>query len=207
MLLSRLHEAGMAIIPRAEKKSRSRRDGFGRSGRSTSREETAMTSPAPLDTQELLERSVRGDTAARQELLVRHRARLRRMVAVRLDPRLAARVDPSDIVQEALADAAVHLDDYLRDRPLPFYPWLRQFAWERLCKAHRHHIHSQRRSITREEPDMPLPDDSVQKLAHQLLGSRTSPSRRLIRQEQREQVRAALAELTPPEREVLVMRH
>src|SRR5215471_8987484 len=136
-----------------------------------------MAMPATsADTRELLERSVRGDAAARQELLVCHRARLRRMVAVRLDPRLAARVDPSDIVQEALADAIVHLDDYLRDRPLPFYPWLRQFAWERLCKAHCHHIHAQRRSIIREEPDMPLPDDSVRQLAHQLLASGTSPS-------------------------------
>jgi RNA polymerase sigma-70 factor (ECF subfamily) len=167
----------------------------------------AMTSPAPADTQELLDRSVRGDAAARQELLVRHRARLRRMVALRLDRRLGARLDPSDVVQEALADAAVHLDEYLRDRPLPFYPWLRQFAWERLCKLHRHHIHAQRRSINREELDMPLPDESVRYLAHRLLTSGTSPSRRLIRQEQREQVRAALAELAPRDREILVMRH
>ena len=166
-----------------------------------------MMSPAPPDTQELLERSVRGDAAARQQLLARHRARLRRMVAVRLDPRLGARVDPSDVVQEALADAAVHLDDYLRDRPLPFYPWLRQFAWERVVKAHRDHIHAQRRSILREEPDMPLPDESVRQLAHRLLASGTSPSRRLIRQEQRERVRAALAELAPRDREILVMRH
>jgi RNA polymerase sigma-70 factor (ECF subfamily) len=166
-----------------------------------------MTSPAPPDTQELLERSVRGDATARQELLARHRARMRRMVAVRLDPRLGARVDPSDIVQEALADAAGHLDDYLRDCPLPFYPWLRQFAWERVVKAHRAHIHARRRSILREGPDMPLPDESVRQLAHRLLASDTSPSRRLIRQEQREQVRAALAELTPPDREILVMRH
>src|SRR4029078_4228519 len=117
-----------------------------------------MPQPATPDTQELLERSVRGDATARQELLVCHRARLRGMVALRLARRLGARVDPSDVVQEALADAAGHLDDYLRHRPLPFYPWLRQFAWERLCKLHRHHIHAQRRSITREEPDMPLPD-------------------------------------------------
>ena len=54
---------------------------------------------------------------------------------------------------------------------------------------------------------MPLPDESVQQLAHRLLASGTSPSRRLIRQEQREQVRAALAELEPRDREVLVMRH
>ena len=166
-----------------------------------------MTSPEPTDTQELLDRSVRGDVAAWQELLVRHRARLRRMVANRLDRRLGARLDPSDVVQEALANAARHLDEYLRDRPLPFYPWLRQFAWERLCKLHRHHIQAQRRSIDREQPDMPLPDESVRQLAHRLLASGTSPSRRLIRQEQREQVRAALAELEPRDREILVMRH
>ena len=166
-----------------------------------------MTSPTPPDTQELLERSVRGDAAARQELLVRHRARLRRMVTVRLDRRLSARVDPSDVVQEALANAARQLDEYLRDRPLPFYPWLRQFAWERLCKLHRHHIHAKQRSINREEPNMPLPDESVRRLAHRLLAGGTSPSRRLIRQEQREQVRAALAALAPRDREILVMRH
>jgi RNA polymerase sigma-70 factor (ECF subfamily) len=166
-----------------------------------------MTSPAPSDTQELLEQSVRGDAAARQELLARHRARLRRMVALRLDRRLSARLDPSDVVQEALADAARHLDEYLLDRPLPFYPWLRQFAWERLCKLHRHHIHAQRRSIHREEPEMPLPDESVRQLAHRLLAGGTSPSRQLIHREQRERVRAALAELSPSDREVLVMRH
>jgi RNA polymerase sigma-70 factor (ECF subfamily) len=129
------------------------------------------------------------------------------MVALRLDRRLGARLDPSDVVQEALADAALHLDEYLRDRPLPFYPWVRQFAWERLCKLHRHHIHAQRRSINRDEPDMPLPDESVRQLVHRLLRSGTSPSRRLIRQEQRERVRAALAELGPRDREIVVMRH
>jgi RNA polymerase sigma-70 factor (ECF subfamily) len=162
--------------------------------------------PSPPDTQELLERSGRGDPTAREELLVRHRARLRRMVSVRLDPRLASRIDPSDIVQDVLVDAAVHLDEYLRRRPLPFYPWLRQFAWERVAKAHRNHIYSQRRSIVREEPDIPLLDESARHLA-QLMAGGTSPSRRVIRREQHERLRAALAELGPLDREVLVMRH
>src|SRR3954468_20220302 len=87
-----------------------------------------------LDTEELLDRAGQGDGEARQRLLARHRYRLRQMITVRLDRRLAARGDPSDIVQEALADAARGLDDYLRDRPLPFYPWLRRFAWERLVE-------------------------------------------------------------------------
>src|SRR6476619_211078 len=95
--------------------------------------------PPDSDTQELLDRSTGGDDAACQALLARHRARLRRMVEVRLDRRLAPRVDPSDVVQEALADAAARLDDYLRDRPLPYYPWLRRLAWIRLDRIHRRH--------------------------------------------------------------------
>src|SRR5262245_55398443 len=76
------------------------------------------------DTELLLQRAGRGDPSARAQLLDRYRGRLRQVVACRLDRRLAARVDPSDVVQEALADADRKLGGFLRDRPLPFYPWL-----------------------------------------------------------------------------------
>src|SRR3954465_3996851 len=102
--------------------------------------------PDVTDTDELLRTAELGDESARAELLARHRDRLRRMVAVRIDRRLAARVDPSDVVQEALADAATGLSAYLRARPLPFYPWLRQVAWLRLVQLYRHHVVAQRRS-------------------------------------------------------------
>src|SRR5947199_1017053 len=104
-----------------------------------------MTTDA-VDTDELLRTASLGDEAARDQLLARHRDRLRRMVAVRLDRRLAARVDPSDVVQEALADAARRLDDYLRERPMAYYPWLRRLAADRLDKAHRRHT-AGRRSV------------------------------------------------------------
>src|SRR5271166_4336869 len=92
------------------------------------------------ETDALLERAGRGDAQARQRLLERHRSRLKRMVAVRMDRRLAARLDPSDVVQEALADAARDLPEYLQSRPMAFYPWLRQLAWDHLLRLHRHHI-------------------------------------------------------------------
>ena len=112
------------------------------------------------DTDELLGLAADGDAAARADLLARHRSRLRRMVAYRLDRRLAARVDPSDVVQEVLAEADRQLDHYLRERPLPFYPWLRRLAWERLVKLHNRHLGAQRRSVRREEPGvLALPDE------------------------------------------------
>jgi RNA polymerase sigma-70 factor (ECF subfamily) len=160
------------------------------------------------DTDELLRRTERGDGAARVRLLERHRARLRQMVAIRIDRRVAARVDPSDVVQEALADAAQHLSDYIRKRPLPFYPWLRQFAWQKLVQLHRHHIYARRRSVAREEPGpLPLPDPSADVLAGALVASGTSPSGRLILHELRGRVQAALARLGLRDREILVMRH
>jgi RNA polymerase sigma-70 factor (ECF subfamily) len=145
---------------------------------------------------------------AAQRLLARHRGRLRQMVAVYLDRRLAARVDPSDVVQDALADAARGFASYLRERPLPFYPWLRQLAWQRLGQVHRHHIRARRRSVEREVPwDIVLPDQSAEALADRLMASGTSPSRRMIRDELRRRVQAALDRLAPRDREILVMRH
>jgi RNA polymerase sigma-70 factor (ECF subfamily) len=158
------------------------------------------------DTEHLLERAAAGDGAAREQLLQRHRRRLGRMVAVRFDPRLTARVDPSDVVQETLAEAAANLDRYLRERPLPFYPWLRQLAQRRLIELHRRHVQARRRSVTREVGPPGLPDNSALALADRLFARTSSPSAGLRRQERRDRVRAALAALPEPDREVLVLR-
>src|SRR6185312_14360459 len=134
----------------------------GCAGRSLGEGRVAMAPSSDLNTEGLIERARRGDDDARQRLLEGHRARLRRVIAVRLDRRLLARLDPSDVVQDALVAAASGLDAYLRDRPLPFFAWLRQFAWERMIELHRRHVRAQSRSVVREEPwSPPLPDESV----------------------------------------------
>jgi RNA polymerase sigma-70 factor (ECF subfamily) len=158
------------------------------------------------DTEHLLELAAAGDDDARGQLLQRHRGRLKRMVAVRADARLAARVDPSDIVQDTLAEAARRLDGYLRERPLPFYPWLRRLALERLTVLYRRHIRTRRRSVVREEA-AGLPDRSALELAERLFARGSSPSARLHREELQSRVRVALAALTDTDREVLALRH
>ncbi len=163
---------------------------------------------APPDTDELLRRTADGDADARNRLLARHRHHLRQMVAVRLDHRLAARVDPSDVVQDVLVEADRRLPEYLRERPLPFFPWLRQLATERLLDLHRRHLHAQRRSVRREEPGrLALPDESAEALADRLAASATGPSQQLLRKEARQRVRAALEQLPARDREVLELRH
>jgi RNA polymerase sigma-70 factor, ECF subfamily len=157
------------------------------------------------ETEELLQKAGTRGTEL-QILLERHRERLRRMIAVRLDSRLASLVDPSDVVQEALTDASNKLDGYLRDRPLPFYPWLRRLATERIIQFHRRHLGTQKRNVTRERRLEPaLPEDSAIRLAEYLAASGTSPSQQVLRDEQARRVRAVLERLAPNDREVLVM--
>jgi RNA polymerase sigma-70 factor (ECF subfamily) len=169
--------------------------------------EEAMTRQGS-DTDQLLEQAKSGDRQARQALLARHRDRLGRMVAVRMDRRLAARADPSDVVQEVLLDAHQQLSDYLRQRPLPFYPWLRQLAWDRLIDLHRRHISAKKRSVVREEQRaLPLPDESALDLARRLTGGTSAPSRQALRTEMHSRMFQALAALAERDREILAMRH
>jgi RNA polymerase sigma-70 factor, ECF subfamily len=166
-----------------------------------------MSSPE-LDTEELLARAGQGDASARGQLLVRHRRRLRGMVEVRMDARLTARVDPSDLVQETLVEAHRRLDAYLRNRPLPFYPWLRQLAVDRLIELNRRHIRAGKRTVQREEADrLQLSDQSVQALVGRLVSPASSPGARIDRAEERQRLRAAMEHLSDRDREILVLRH
>ena len=147
-------------------------------------------------TEHLLQRAGEGDQLALGQLMEIYRGRLRQMVAFRIDPRLSARLDASDVVQEALAEAAEKITEYCQKRPLPFYPWLRQFAWLQLVHQHERHLWAARRSVTREhEAFLPLSHPSALKLARQLRGAAPGPSTAMIHREQTERIRAGLQRL------------
>lgn len=158
------------------------------------------------DTDELIERARGGDAAASAALLDVHRTRLRRMIAVRIDPRLARRVDPSDVVQDTLTTALRKLPQYLEERPLPFYPWLRQIAWNRLVDLQRRHILAGNRTVNREDA-WDLAERSARLLANRLSQFSSTPSSRMIREELTQRVQIAMRQLPEPMREVLVLRH
>src|SRR5215467_1742920 len=129
------------------------------------------------DTVELLERARQGDGQALNDIFSRHRDRLCRMVDMRLDRRVQARIDASDVVQDAYLDVVNRLDDYLQDPHLPLFLWLRLVVGERLLKLHRHHLGTQMRDAGREVSLYrgALPPASSAALAAQLMGRHTSP--------------------------------
>jgi RNA polymerase sigma-70 factor (ECF subfamily) len=160
--------------------------------------------PDSRETQALLERVAAGDDLACAHLMERHRTRLHDFVDDHLDPLLRARLDASDVVQEAQMEATRRLPDYLQRRPMPFQVWLRRTAYERMLMLRRRHIEAARRTIRRE---VQLPDRSSLVLAQNLVDPSGSPSSRLNREDLARRMRKALDRLSPTDREALLMRH
>src|SRR4051794_10720181 len=82
--------------------------------------------PDSDDTRALLEQAAAGDAGAVGRVLAKHRDGLRGFADLHLDGPLRARIDPSDLVQEAWADMARQFPDYLARRPMPFHLWARK---------------------------------------------------------------------------------
>jgi RNA polymerase sigma-70 factor (ECF subfamily) len=155
-------------------------------------------------TRRLLATLREGDRRALGALLDRHRPAMRDLVALHLDPRVAARADPSDVVQEAQADMARRIDDFLAREPMPFHVWARKTAYERLLDLHKSHLRRARRAAGREAP---FPDHSSLLVARPLLAGGPSPSQQAEARELAGRVARAVAALPEADREVLLMRH
>jgi RNA polymerase sigma-70 factor (ECF subfamily) len=161
------------------------------------------------NTADLIERARAGDKAALSEIFARHRDRLRRMVEMRLDRRLQARIDASDVIQDAYLEVATRLDEYLRAPTLPLFLWLRLVVGERLTTLHRQHLGTQMRDANHEVSLYrgALPAASSAALAAHLLGKHTSPTEAVVRAERVLRLQEALNMLDPIDREILSLRH
>ncbi len=160
-------------------------------------------SDEPPETVMMLRRLRQGESRALAELFDYYRPRLHGMIRLRMDPRVAPRLDASDVLQEAYIDAARQVQGYLASPRVAFYVWLRALAWERLWKLQRRHLGARRRAV---DLEVSLPAESSALLAAQLLARGPSPSEALLQDELRQRVQRALAKLKPADREVILMR-
>src|SRR3954470_11362033 len=158
---------------------------------------------------DLMDPARAGDPQALAALFDRFDDRLRHMVRLRLDRRLAGRLDTSDVLQEAYLEAHKRFGEYLRDPAIPAFLWLRLVTGQALTDLHRHHLGARMRdaglgvSLHRGS----LPQASSVSLAELLLGRLTSPTRAAQRAEMQLRLQEALNRMDPVDREVLVLRH
>jgi RNA polymerase sigma-70 factor (ECF subfamily) len=159
-------------------------------------------------TDDLLQRARQGDRTAVEQLLGQFRESLRRMIALRIDPALSARLDASDVVQDVLVEANRRLDDYLRGSTMPFHLWLRHIAKDHVIDAHRKHRKAQRRSIDREQSLVPrgLAEGSSIQMMGQILDQELTPATAAIRQEMEQRLAQAIGQLEEDDREIILMR-
>ena len=156
-----------------------------------------------------LREASRAGPAAVAPLLEAHRDRLRWMVALRLDPRLRARVDPSDVIQDAMVEAIGRLDEYLTRTDVPLYVWVRSITAQKLVQVHRHHLGTEKRDVRRESPveNAALPVVTSVALAGALVADTPTPSERAVAEEERQELLRALDAMDELDREVVALRH
>jgi RNA polymerase sigma-70 factor (ECF subfamily) len=160
---------------------------------------------------ELLDDACKGDDGVLAVLVNRHRARLERMVALRMDRRLQGRVDPANVVEEAYLAVRSRFPQYSysADPKQPFFLWLRVEVGQKLADVHRFHLGVTMRDAGQEVSLQcgPLPQVTSQSLAEHLLGKFTSVSRAAVRAELKLRVQEALNSMDAHDREVLILRH
>jgi RNA polymerase sigma-70 factor (ECF subfamily) len=163
----------------------------------------------PNEVTHLIDRLRAGDRQALAELFHGYRERLRRMVELRMDPRLRTRLDASDVLQEAYLDLAGDLESYRANPKLPPLLWMRLHVGRRLTMLHRRHLGTRQRdagleiSLYREA----LPQASSAALASMLLGRHTSPTQAAQRAGGCSASRKPSIRLDPIDREVLALKH
>ncbi|HSU67959.1 MAG TPA: sigma-70 family RNA polymerase sigma factor, partial [Tepidisphaeraceae bacterium] len=148
-----------------------------------------------------------GDQNALAELFAQYRPQLRRMVELRLDPRVGTRAAPSDVLQEAYLDASKRLEHFFRKENVSFYVWLRLIVNQSLIDLHRRHLDAKMRGADREAAPGPWAAATSVSLARHLVARMESPSGIVSQEETLAQVQSALEQLDPLDREILTLRH
>ncbi len=128
---------------------------------------------------------------------------------MRMDVRLRARVDPSDVIQDAFVEVSKRVDEFRKQRNMPLFIWLRLLVGERLLILHRQHLGAQMRDVRRQVSlyHNALPEASTAAIAAHLLGKHTSPTEAAVRAERALRLQEALNTIDPIDREVLTLRH
>jgi RNA polymerase sigma-70 factor (ECF subfamily) len=131
---------------------------------------------------------------------------LRLLARARLDPRLAAKLDPSDVVQQTLLEAHKERAAFRGGTRAEMAAWLRQILARNLANALRD-FRRDKRDLARERALEAIVADSSARVEAWLAAEQSSPGDRAERQEEAARLAAALEALPGPQREVVVLRH
>ena len=145
------------------------------------------------DTQRLVEQALCGDRSAMDALSTRHQGRLLNWLRASMEPALAARVAPEDVLQETLLEAARKLSAFEDRGAASYYRWLVGIARFKTSEARRAQRALKRSLETPLEGSLP--------------DARTSPSGHAMRAEQGLALHTALGRLPDRQGEAVRLRY
>jgi RNA polymerase sigma-70 factor (ECF subfamily) len=132
-----------------------------------------------------------------------HRPRLLAMVRRRIDPRLRARLDAEDILQDAYLLAQHKWPAFRAHEAVTPRAWLYQIARDCFIE----HYRKATRECRDPRREVPWPEQSQVALVMGLVDTATQPSAAAQRREFKQRIQHAMALLPAAYREILWMRH
>jgi len=128
------------------------------------------------------------------------------LARMQLDPRLADKLDPSDIVQQTLLDAHRKREQFRGQSAGEKAAWLRQILANNLVDALRA-LGREKRDVGRERSLQAALEQSSHRLEAWLVAEQSSPSQKMMRHEEAVQLAGALEKLPDAQREALVLKN
>lgn len=141
-----------------------------------------------------------------QQSLNEFRSYLYLMARAHLGPRMGARVDASDLVQQTLLDAHARRGQFRGDSDAARAAWLRQILANNLQDALRHH-HRAKRDIGRQQPLEAAIDESFRRAHSWLAAEQPTPSQCAETSEDLLRLADALTKLREDQRDAVILRH
>jgi RNA polymerase sigma-70 factor (ECF subfamily) len=162
----------------------------------------------PSDLDELVRRAQQGDEPGREQLFAACRDYLGGMARVQVESWLRAKVDASDLVQQTLFEAHRDFARFQGATGGELMAWLRRILTHNALDLVRQYHGTAKRQARREVGLRRSGDESaLDRGAAEPAAPGPTPSEEAIRHDDQLRVAAALAELSPDHRDVIVLRN